>query len=199
MDLDFSDALLRVRGAMAEAGVKSSQRRLTVLQDASCRKGCSGCCRRMVHITVAEAVVMQEYLEKAGRWQAVFVKCTQVLASVRDANPLSWFRMNIECPVLEGDSCQAYAARPPVCSVHFARSKPELCHPWSTEPGEFLPVELDDVYEDFLKVLHSTVDGHGILSVKVPLPAALLMAHRVRHQPGLTPEALIRMIYNELA
>ncbi len=199
MDLDFSSALLRVRGAMVEAGIKSNHRRLTVLQDATCRKGCSGCCRRMVHITIAEAVVIQEHLSSIGKWDSVFRKCLDLLASVRDASPVSWFRMNVECPVLEDDACLAYQVRPASCAVHFARSKPNLCHPWTTEPGEFVPVELEDVFLEFEKTLRSSVDAHGILAIKVPLPAALIMADRVRHQPNLSPEALVRLIYNELA
>lgn len=199
MDLDFSDALLRVRGAMMEAGMESTKRRLTVLKDATCKKGCSGCCRRMIYITVAEAIVIQQYLEKAGRWDSVSKKCLGLLSQVRDASPLSWFRMNVECPVLSEDSCLAYPVRPATCSVHFARSNPALCHPWSTEPGEYLPVELDDVFSDFQKTLQSSIDAHGILSLKIPLPAALIMADRVRHQPNLSPESLIRMIFNELA
>ncbi len=199
MDLDFSSALLQVRGAMVEAGVKSSQRRLTVLQDATCKKGCSGCCRRMVHLTIAEAIVIHEHLETTGKWKDVFKRCLGMLAQVRDASPLSWFRMNVACPVLESDSCLAYPVRPATCSVHFSLSKPELCHPWSTEAGNYSPVELADVFLEFQKTLRSSVDAHGILAIKVPLPAALIMADRVRHQPNLSPEALVRLIYNELA
>jgi hypothetical protein len=199
MDLDFSNVLLQVRGAMVEAGLESSKRRLTVLKDATCKKGCSGCCRRMVHVTVAEAIVIQQHLEKTGRWEDVSKKCLEMLSQVRDANPLSWFRMNVECPVLSGDACLAYSVRPATCSVHFARSNPALCHPWSTEPGEYRPVELEDVFLEFQRVLRSVVDAHGILALKVPLPAALIMADRVRHQPHLSSESLIRMIFNELA
>lgn len=184
---------------MIEAGVESSKRRLTVLKDAPCKKGCSGCCRRMITVTVAEAIVIQDYLEKAGSWDDVLKKCLGMLSRVRDANPVSWFRMNVECPVLHEDSCRAYVVRPAACSVHFALSGPALCHPWATEPGEYAPVELEDVFERFQKVLRSSVDAHGILSVSLPLPAALVMADRVRHQPNLSPEALIRLLFNELA
>jgi Fe-S-cluster containining protein len=200
VDLDFSSALLRVRGAMVEAGVKSSARRLTVLQDATCKRKCSGCCRRMIHITVAEAIVLQGHLEKAGTWPAVLQKCSQMLASVRNSNSLAWFRMNVACPVLSEDGdCLAYSVRPATCAVHFALSDPKLCSPWTTDIGEYLPVELEDVFLDFQKTLQSSIDAHGILALKMPLPASLIMAERVRYQPNLTPEALIRLIYNELA
>lgn len=199
MDLDFSSALLRVRGAMVEATVRSSQRRLTVLQKATCKRKCSGCCRRMVYVTVAEAVVVQEHLEKSGEWPGVLQKCLSVLNGVRNASPMSWFRMNVACPVLsDEDDCLAYSVRPATCSVHFSLSDPKLCHPWSTEAGTYEPVELEDVFLDFQKTLHSSIDAHGILALKLPLPASLIMAERVRHQPDLTPEALIRLIFNEL-
>jgi hypothetical protein len=153
----------------------------------------------MIYITVAEAIVIQEHLEKSGRWADVLRKCLAVLDSVRNSNPMSWFRMNSECPVLSDDDCLAYSVRPVTCSVHFALSDPKLCHPWSTEAGEYSPVELEDVFLDFQKALHSSIDAHGILALKMPLPASLIMAERVRYQPDLTPEALIRLIYNELA
>lgn len=199
VDLDFSSALLRIRGAMVEAALNSNKRRLSVLQDATCKKGCSGCCRRMIQVTVAEAIIIQEHLEVNGRWTEVAKKCHVDLKVVRESNPVSWFRMNIPCPVLtDKDECGAYAVRPAVCSVHFARSNPDLCHPWATEVGDMLPVELTDVYLDFEKALHSSVDGHGVLALKMPLPASLLMAERIRKQPNLTVQSLIRLIYNEL-
>jgi len=179
--------------------VRSSGRRLTVLQEAKCKRKCSGCCRRMVYITVAEAIVIHEHLEKAGRWPEVFQKCSQMLSSVRNSSPMSWFRMNVACPVLSDDDCLAYAVRPATCAVHFVLSDPSLCSPWTTELGEYLPVELEDVFLDFQKTLHSSIDAHGILALKMPIPASLIMAERVRYQPNLTPEALVRLIYNELA
>lgn len=184
---------------MVEATVKSSQRRLTVLQGSTCKRKCSGCCRRMIHITVAEAIVIQQHLEKSGVWADVLRRCLDMLASVRHASSMSWFRMNVECPILSEGECLAYSVRPATCSVHFALSDPKLCHPWSTEAGEYMPVELEDVFLDFQKTLHSSIDAHGILALKMPIPASLIMAERVRYQPDLTPESLIRLVYNELA
>jgi Fe-S-cluster containining protein len=199
MDFDFSTALLYVRNAMVEAGVKSNQKRLNVLQNASCKMGCSGCCRRQINISVAEAVIIQEHLEKSKKWTEVFQRCKDVLKHTKTTNSVSWFRMNIPCPILENDVCLAYNVRPAICSVHFATSDPDICHPWSTKSGEFSPVEFQDIFLDFRKVLSSYVDSHGILSLILPLPMALLMAERVRHQPKLNAESLIRLLYNELA
>ncbi len=183
---------------MVEAGVESTRRRLTVLEDAPCKTGCSGCCRRMVHITLAEAIVMQKHLEDGKVWPSVLGRCLGALQASREASPTSWFRMNVECPVLSKDECLAYEVRPAACAVHFALSKPELCHPWSTESGEYSPVELEDVFAKFRATVESIVDAHGILAVKLHLPMALIMAERIRHQPGLTPESLLRIVINEL-
>lgn len=184
---------------MVDAATNASKKRLTVLQKASCKRGCSGCCRRLIYVTVAEAIVIQEHLEKSGSWTEVFRRCLEILGTVREASSVSWFRMNIACPVLSAeDDCSAYSVRPAVCSVHFAMSKPELCHPWSTESGDFTPVELDDVFLKFQSSLQSSIDAHGILALKMPLPVSLIMAERIRHQPNLTIEALMKLIYNEL-
>lgn len=201
MPFRVSDALSGVRLAMADAAQKAARRSLHVYgQESRCSRGCAGCCSRMVTVTVAEAAVMLEHLIRDGSWEAVRERARAQAPTARVANERSWFLMNIPCPVLGPDrSCLAYESRPTPCSVHFSLSDPKLCDPWSGEPGEFRPVEMADVHGEFLKKLEREVDGYGVLALRLPLPAALLLAERVRSNARLTAEEVTSFIRTELA
>jgi Fe-S-cluster containining protein len=201
MAFKVSDALSGVRLAMADAAQRSERRRLRVYGDkAPCAPGCSGCCSRMVTVTVAEATIVLEHLIKSGSWPKVRELAVDQAKTSKHANGRSWFLMNIPCAVLDRQTkrCLAYSSRPTPCSVHFATSSPGLCDPWSTEGGTYEPVEMADIHAKFLEDLARHVDGYGVLALSLPMPAALLLAERVRLSPKLTSEDITAFIRTEL-
>jgi len=201
VDLNLLTALSQVKMAMMDAAEKSTKRRLALYSNAiTCKKGCDGCCSRMVFVTIAEAIVLQEHVQKSGKWPEVRSRAVTMATVVKVANPVSWFKMNFKCPILDpsNKACLAYAVRPAPCSVHFVTSEPDLCDPWSTAGGEYQPMDMGDVYEESAKRIESQIDGHGILAFKLPLPIALLFAERIKHRKGLSSQEVMSFIFNEL-
>lgn len=201
MDINLSTALVRVKMAMVDASLKAKKRHLAVYSsEIRCRTGCDGCCSRMIHVTVAEATVIQEELVKSGRWPEVKQRALEQAPIVKAANPVSWFKMNLKCPALDPETrkCTAYAVRPTPCSTHFAASDPALCDPWSTKGGVYEPVEMPDIHEDFVKKAESELDAHGVLAYRMAMPVALLFAERIKDHKGLSLVELMSLVYNEL-
>ena len=201
MDVNLTRALGAVKLAMGDAANKASNRRLIVLRDrAPCKSGCNGCCSRLIVLSLAEAALILEHLEGSGRWKEVKERALVQAKPSQEVAPLAWFKMNIKCPVLDPTSgeCTAYPVRPPVCSAHFVTSNPEVCDPWSTVGGKFEPHDMDDLYAEFQERLASSVDGFGVMAMRLPLPVALLVAERVRMKTSLTVEDAISLLYNEL-
>jgi Fe-S-cluster containining protein len=200
VDLNLANMLGQVKLAMMDASEKAAKRRLTVYGDkVRCKSACDGCCARLVHLTVAEATVIQEHLSKTGQWAEVRARAVALAPTVRSANAVSWFKMNLKCPVLDEEkrTCRAYAVRPTPCSVHFAASDPSLCDPWSPKGGDYRPVEMEDVHEDFVRRTEPSLDGHGILALRLAMPLALLLAERIKYQRGMSVQEVMSLVYNE--
>lgn len=201
MDLNLATALSQVKLAMMDAAEKSSKRRLAVYSDKiRCKPACDGCCSRMVFVTVAEAIVIQEHLRKAGKWDEVRPRAIALATVVKAANAVSWFKMNMKCPVLDPESkmCLAYQVRPTPCSAHFATSDPGMCDPWSTAGGEYSPVDMEEFHDEAVKRIESRLDGHGVLAFRLPLPIAVLFAERIRYRKGLSAHEVMSFIFNEM-
>jgi len=192
---------MSVRVAMKETADRSSFRRLQLYsEDVKCKPGCSACCNRQVYITVAEALIIQDHLEKSGEWPIVEQRARAVMIIARDAPAVSWFKMNIMCPVLDPLSrlCTAYEVRPSPCSVHFVRSDPTQCDPWAMTSSKYDPVDFTDLHDQFRQTLEKVIDGYGILALKFPMPIALVFASRVKMQSNLGPNEIVNLIFNEL-
>lgn len=201
MDVNLGKALGAVKLAVGDAAGKAAVRRLTVLKDrAPCRAGCNGCCSRLITVTVAEATVMLEHLESSGSWKDVKKRALEVARLSQEVAPLAWFKMNLKCPVLNPSdgTCSAYAVRPPQCSTHFVTSDPGLCDPWSPSPGGYEQYEMDDLKAECDSRVEASVDGFGVLAMRLPLPVALLVAERVRLKTSLSVQEAISLLYNEL-
>jgi Fe-S-cluster containining protein len=201
VDLNLASALTAVKVAVKEAADKASLRRLQLYDDVKCKPGCSACCNRQIYITTAEALIIQEHLEKTDQWADVEKRARALLKLARDTTPVAWFKMNIMCPVLDPVTrlCTAYESRPTPCSTHFVRSDPSQCDPWSMKPGKYDPVDFPELHENFMKALAKIVDGYGILALRFPIPIALIFAARIKMQSGLRASEVISLIYNELA
>ncbi len=201
VDLNLASALSQVRVAIRETADKAVIRRLQVYgEDIKCKPACSACCNRQIYVTVAEALIIQDHLEKTGEWPVVEQRARALMKIARDTPAVSWFKMNIMCPVLDPISklCTAYPTRPSPCSTHFVKSEPTQCDPWNTKPGAYEPIEFKDLHEIFTTTIEKIIDGYGILALKFPMSIALVFASRVKVQSGLTPHEVISTLFNEL-
>jgi hypothetical protein len=174
VDFNLANALTQVKVAMKEASDRAGVRRLQLYSEKiKCKPGCASCCARQIYITVAEALVLQEHLEKSGQWPYVQQRAFAKL-------------------------CTAYEVRPAPCSTHFVTSDPSQCDPWVTKSTLYKSVEFKDMHDHFQKRLERCVDGHGILALKFPMPIALIFASRIKVQSGLGPNEIMTLIFNEL-
>ena len=135
------------------------------------------------------------WTSSAGRSHA-----RKLLPLAKNAEPVSWFLMNLPCPVLDpGDNtCLAYRVRPAACSTHFVRSNPGLCSPHAVKSGPYVPADFDDLLGEFLDRLASNVAGFGILQLQLPLPSGILLAEAINLQTGLSLDKAVSMFLNEL-
>lgn len=189
--------LTKVKIAILDASSKSTNRRLNVLKDVSCKPGCSSCCSRMVYLSVAEASVIQDYLVNSRKWEEVKANCKKLVQLAKDTDHESWFKMNIPCPILKNKLCMAYEVRPPSCSIHYVESDPRSCDPWSTYSGEYRKTNMGSIYEDFSKKLDNAISGSGIFSLIFPLPISLLFAEKIREHPNMSYDKLLSIISSE--
>jgi Fe-S-cluster containining protein len=201
VDLNLATALSTVKVAMKEVADKSTIRRLHMYTDIiKCKPACSACCNRQIYLTIAEALIIQEHLERSGKWEEVEKRARAVMTLARDTEPVSWFKMNIMCPVLDPSTklCTAYETRPSPCSTHFVKSDPEQCDPWSVKSGKYEAIDFKDLHNKFRKFLEKSVDGYGILALKFPMSVALVFAARVKIQSAKGPNEIMSIIFNEL-
>lgn len=185
---------------MMDAASAAGRRRLMVLKDSCpCKPGCSACCSRLIYLSVAEALILYEELKQTGKWQETRERASGLVKYVKLTNPLSWFKMNFSCPILNPKTkyCSAYNVRPTLCSIHFVTSNPAVCDPWSPTSGEYLSKSMTDLHQEFERQLNRTVDGYGVMNLRVPMPVGLLFAERIQHQKGLEFGEIMGMIYNE--
>lgn len=199
--MKLSEALAGVRVAMMDASQKAGVRRLNVLRDSSpCGPGCSACCSRLIHVSVAEALVMYEHLVKSGAWPAVRDRAREQAGLAMLAHPVAWFKMNRPCPALDPATrlCSAYAVRPTPCSTHFVTSPPQSCDPWSAGGGEYRLAGMDDIHDRFTELLGREVAGRGVLGNRLPMPVVLLAAEKLQVHTNMAFGDVLEMISSEL-
>lgn len=201
MNFDFMQALWKVKLSIMDAANKSNKRHLQInKENVTCKPGCSFCCSRLIHITIAEAIVMLDNLRTTKKWETVKSDCVNIYKISMQSEPLTWFKMNIQCPVLDKNtnSCNAYQVRPTPCSTHWVCSPPDLCDPWGNNAGTFRLISDTDIHQEFFNKLEQEVDGHGILILRLPIPAALLFAERIQERRNTSIEEAMSLIRNEL-
>lgn len=198
MKVDLSRALDPVRNAMIEASTSSKLRLSVIGGDTPCKAGCNHCCSRLVSISLAEAAIMVERLKADGQWTAVEKRAVEIEQLSKEVDGITWFKMNIKCPVLNPETglCEAYEVRPATCSTHFVMSSPNSCDPWSTEPMNYVPVDMVDLHANFVKTLEREC-GKGIMSVPLPLPAAIRVSSRLVSRNGMTLDEAMALIARE--
>lgn len=199
MNINLIQALTSVKLAVGETAQKAEKRKLVLYGDKiPCKTGCSSCCSRLLHITIAEAVVIYDTL-RDNAWPYVAEEARKQFKLVKETNSLNWFKMNISCPILDPitKKCRSYDSRPPVCSTHFVTSNPKVCDPWDPTNLAYEPVRMSDLLLEFEKKVSSVVDGHGVMQIKVPIPIAILIAERISVQSSLSLHDAISLLYNE--
>lgn len=201
MEVRLKYTLRRVKMHMTDTAVRADRRRLAMYRGKiRCRSGCSGCCSRMIRITMAEAVLIYEHLKGSGAWPEVRKACMGQLKLLGSAGAMTWFKMNQKCPVLNKDTnmCKAYKVRPPACSTHFVTSDPELCDPWSANQGKYESVDSSDLTEEFQKRLEESIRGEGILMITLPMASALTLAEKISVKSGLNLPEIVTLFFKEL-
>jgi len=195
---DLKNSLQDLRFVLTEASNSVNRVRLTVLRGKeSCRPGCNACCKRLVRITIGHAILIYERLEKDGSWEKVRAECEKVRPIMGDVTSLSYFRMNIECPLLSEGKCSVYDLRPAQCSTHLVTSDPELCNPWTTESGEYEVVDMEAIRNRAEEKIDAKFTSQGVLGHRLPIATALLFAARVRRFHMATSDQLVKILNEE--
>lgn len=198
--MKLSDVVISVKVAMVDAAQKASIRRLNVLGNkCPCKPGCASCCSRLVSISVAEALIIYDYLKNKNLWSKVRESAMDQYKLALSTDEVTWFKMNIPCSVLDQNTklCMAYLVRPTSCSVHFVTSDPSVCDPWSTSGKPFEKVDFPEIHVEFMKVLDKELSNRGFLEMRLPIPSALLFAEKIQMQKGLTADQITSILAQE--
>lgn len=187
----------KVKLAVLDASSTASAERLK--KDYPCKARCHACCFRMVRLTIAEAMVIYSYLVEIGQWGEVHDLTVDQLKISKNVDPTAWFKMRIECPILDRTTklCRAYKVRPPFCSTHFVKSSPEVCDPWYVGSEKYESDYMEKIFEKAMIRIGESIQGNGILGMELPIQSALLLAERVSIKSGLSFEQILKIISNE--
>lgn len=192
-----STTINKVKLVVVNTNSKASSDQLT--NNYSCKPRCHACCYRLAQITVAEAMVIYSYLLDNGQWGVVRDKIKNQVSISFNIDPTTWFKMKIECPVLDSETklCRAYKVRPIFCSTHFVKSDPAACDPWYIGNAPYTPTYLNRVYTDAMKSIHSISQGAAVFSIELPIQTALLLAEKLSVNTGMDFDKIIRMMSHE--
>jgi Fe-S-cluster containining protein len=154
----------------------------------------------MIYVSVAEALIIYDHLKTNKLWDETKKRCIDLIKITQKSSPLSWFKMRIECPVLDPKTkmCSAYEVRPPPCSTHFVKSNPDGCDPWSLKPIEYKSAGMTELYDKYEKDISKSLDGNGILSYRLPMVVALLFAEKINSKTKMKANEITSFIFNEL-
>lgn len=198
MDVKFSEILGPIKLVLLDTASKATTWRVPGKVIVPCKAGCAGCCSRHIIIYMAEAIIIYEKLKSDKRWDEVKTRAQAQLPIIGKTDPLSWFKLNISCPVLGTDKkCLVYQVRPAMCSTHFVLSDPKLCDPWGVGAGKYEPLDLDALYRSFCAKLENMV-GSGVLRMRLPIPSALLLAEGISVQSGLNIQQVMAFVFKDL-
>jgi Fe-S-cluster containining protein len=155
---EFCSKHLRLLIRTRENASNSLVETLSAREEAiSCRPGCSHCCFHYVAVSLAQGILIVDYLYRSKALLKHFVdyfetwrkdgeaiadridriRIRAVMTSVPmdqvmvDTRPLStqYLDSHIRCPFLIDDKCSIYEVRPMACSSHHSISPPDYCAP----------------------------------------------------------------------
>jgi len=150
----------------------------------SCRKGCTHCCYHYVTVSLAQGIVIVDYLYKnkerlkqfldnyqswskeggiiSGEIDRIRIRAlsssTPTQQILEDTRGLSsrYLDSHIRCPFLVDDHCSIYDVRPLSCSGHHAVSPPDWCAPHSQHKPEIHhPVPADQDLIEMIRLADS--------------------------------------------
>lgn len=200
MEFKLAEIITEVKLAVMNTAASSDKRRLRVFKsNIKCYRGCSACCSRLIKVTMAEALILYDYLYSHDNWQEVKERAEAQLDTIKLSSAATWFMMNKPCPVLGKNlQCLGYPVRPVLCSTHFVLSDPTLCSSHNLGSGKYEEIQFNDLVESFLHRLMINTAGSGILQFELPLQSALLLSERINIQAGLDLDKVISLFFNEL-
>jgi Fe-S-cluster containining protein len=195
MKLPILQSVVKIRTSLIETAYKASLANAKIQQFVACRKGCDGCCHRMVQLTLAEAIILMDYLKDNGSWKTVLDKVNQYAEEYNFVDRDSWFKMRIPCPVLDINTrqCMAHAVRPVFCSTHFAIGDSGPCDPWYTGEKPYTGFDRTEVVKDFYETVFSSSNPH-IFGMMLPVVSALIAAERMQETPDMNFEELVKIL-----
>jgi len=129
----------------------------------TCRSGCTACCYQLVPVTEMEARFLNKVVDRlpADQSDAVRANADAVFRdleaagllpelgridqlSLTDVESLAirYFRMQVPCPFLDGESCSIYEQRPLACREYLVTSARERCEQFGKETVERVPLPI---------------------------------------------------------
>ena len=199
MKYSITDSGGKIEYVVRESAISAEKRKLLVYKDQiTCKPGCSHCCARPITITLAEALVIKDYLKKTHRLKEVMDR----LKGLQDFEFLdagTWYAMGIKCPVLDlkTNKCLAYEVRPIACSTHFSKADPSSCDPKSFKPLNLGIFSMDDIADTAFKSLKNAVKLE-VLKYETFVHRALGIISRIDQMEGLTLEEILIKIGKDI-
>lgn len=145
----------------------------------SCKKGCNNCCRHPVTISIAEGLVLYNWLVERGRWTPSLRK--QLKETSNNLFGLSfemWLLSNQPCVFLGTDGlCQVYTVRPMQCRTAFSVEDASECHPHNLRPGSILG--RSEQLAEFGRVEMEAYKKLRVKHWQMPIATALLLSAKL--------------------
>ena len=184
----------------------------------SCAKGCGACCRQLVPVAHAEArrlgALVEELPEpRRSRVKERFAEAVRrveeggLLAALEGRQDwgrgeaagigLAYFRLRVDCPFLEDESCSIYEERPIACREYLVSSLPVHCATPAPETIAAIPLPTR-VWAAIAREEQGIADTDPVRCVPLVLAPRWTDAQTdaVSPQPG--PE-LLRRVYGRFA
>ncbi len=145
----------------------------------TCRSGCSNCCYHPVTISILEGTLLYRHLKKEGLFTSEMRKHLQHSSdTLLGASYAVWLLSVIACPLLDGDKCTAYSARPFVCRTTISTGDPHYCHPHQLGENTKIADRIE-VVQSFHEVETKILRGHRLDHLLVPVGTSVLVGERI--------------------
>ena len=191
--------LKQIEHITREVIAETEKRRLNVFgAKIPCKSGCSHCCSRQIHMTLGEAYNIRVNLVASRKYEEVKERMG-VLKQYENLDPMTWFKMNIKCPILDPktNKCLAYEVRPLTCAIHFVESDPDSCDPWSMKVPRFQPIDMIDIFEKAVKNI-SKVSSKNYWSISLIAHRALEASEKMDQLEGLSLDEVMGLVARNL-
>lgn len=152
----------------------------------SCKLGCDACCRRVISISVFEAVNLLHAFSqdsfRAGRLNKVWPKVADQMAILQKGTTADDMReLGTECVFLMDNQCIVYNWRPCTCRVQTSFSDASQC---AIPDAEIEYLDVSEIATSFTQLSNAIGKDLRVTTVPMPLPVALTFA-RAAFQDGL--------------